>query len=248
MTRTAAVVGAAGGVGATRLTVETGAALARAGHDVALLDAAWGTQGLARHVTGRVAPDLTDLLVADRPLADGLRDHDGAAGAPGRLAICAAHAPFERVASAKARDVARGLGERLDAAVDGAFDYALVDTPPVAANQAVAAVAAADRVLAVTAPTERGVDALQGTRARLADLGADLDAVVQNRVADDATPDADLTVPDAGLPPAGETPATLVTGHPVGPAAAAVAEAAVETSLDLDFEQGLVDAARRRLG
>ena len=78
--RTLALVGATGGAGTTRLTVEFGATLARAGRDVALLDAAFGTQGLAAHVPGRIEPDLTALVTdaTDRPLAAGLVDHPAA--------------------------------------------------------------------------------------------------------------------------------------------------------------------------
>ncbi|PSQ57111.1 hypothetical protein BRD18_07905 [Halobacteriales archaeon SW_7_71_33] len=49
----AALVGAAGGAGTTRLTVETGALLARGGERVAVFDAAFDTQGMVDHVEGR---------------------------------------------------------------------------------------------------------------------------------------------------------------------------------------------------
>nr|WP_227776770.1 hypothetical protein [Haladaptatus pallidirubidus] len=62
MKRTAALVGATGGAGTTRLCIELGAMLAHAGRDVAILDAAFATQGLARHVPGRIGNDLTALL------------------------------------------------------------------------------------------------------------------------------------------------------------------------------------------
>jgi MinD-like ATPase involved in chromosome partitioning or flagellar assembly len=95
--RTAALVGATGGAGTTRLCVEVAALLAHAGRDVAVFDAAFATQGLARHAPGRIDPDATALLTdADVGLADALVDHP--ADLAGRLALCPASAPFERLA------------------------------------------------------------------------------------------------------------------------------------------------------
>jgi len=135
-----ALVGAAGGVGTTRLSLECAAAVAGAGRDIAVLDAAYGTQGLADHVPGRIDPDMTALCVDDAPLGDGLVDLD-VAGA-GRLSVCPARAPFERLARAKAPTAAEAFADRI-AEATRAFDAVLVDVPPVAANQAVAAVSAA---------------------------------------------------------------------------------------------------------
>lgn len=71
ITKTCAFVGAAGGAGTTRLTLECAALLAREGRDVVVLDAAYGTQGLADRIPGRVDPDMTALCLDDRPLAGG---------------------------------------------------------------------------------------------------------------------------------------------------------------------------------
>ncbi|MFC7201195.1 AAA family ATPase [Halospeciosus flavus] len=191
-----AVVGATGGAGATRLSLEAAASLAAAGHDVLVVDAAFATEGLSRHVEGRIDADLTTLLCnPERPLADACYDHP-TVDAPGRVALCPTFAPFERLARAKAPEAAQTLADRLvEAAHD--FDYALVDTPPVAANQAVAAVTAADSRLVVLPPGERGVDALQRLRGRFADVGVSADLVVANRVDPAAAPpDADYAVPE----------------------------------------------------
>jgi len=173
---TAALVGATGGGGTTRLAVELGATLARDGREVAVLDAAFATEGLARHVSDRIDPDLTELLVAeaDRSLADGLREHPVTADLPGRLELFPAHAPFERLARAKTADAAKRFEALLNDAAEN-FDHVLVDAPPVAANQAVAAVTAAERVAVVAPASERGVDALQRTRGRVADVGASVE-------------------------------------------------------------------------
>jgi len=241
----AAVLGAAGGAGATRLAVEFGALLARDGRDVAVFDAAFATQGLARHAAGRIDPDVTAVVADDATLDDALFDHPAAA--PGRLALCPAHAPFERVARAKAPEAARAFEDALArAAAD--FDHVLVDVPPLAANQSVAAVTAADRVCVVYPPTDRGVDALQRTRGRLADVGTGADLVVANRADPDETPpDADRAIPESDATTAAEAPAVLGDGDPMAPAVAGAAAALFDADLDVDVAGGLLDSARRRL-
>jgi septum site-determining protein MinD len=240
---TAAVVGAAGGVGTTRLTVELGATLARDGRDVALLDAAFATQGLAGYVPGRIDPDLTAVLV-DRvdgeapPLEACVTE---VADPDGRLVACPTYAPFERLARAKTPAAAEAF-EALLADAARAFDHVLLDTPPVAANQAVAAATAADRRCLVTVAGERGVDALQRATGRLADLGIGADVVVANRTAD--APDAEETVPESAAVET-DRPACLDAQAPFAPAVADVAEALFDTSLALDFETGVVERTRQ---
>lgn len=56
MGTTVAFVGVTGGAGRTRTSVEVGARLAREGDSVAILDAAFATQGLATSVAGRIDP------------------------------------------------------------------------------------------------------------------------------------------------------------------------------------------------
>ena len=62
---TLALVGATGGAGTTRTAVELAAMGARDGDDVAVVDAAFTTQGLSEYVAGRIDPDLTALLTDD---------------------------------------------------------------------------------------------------------------------------------------------------------------------------------------
>jgi len=238
--RTAALVGVTGGAGTTRLAVEMGATLVRAGHSVAVLDAAFATQGLARHVSGRIDADLTTVLVeADRSLDDALVEHPDTSG---RLALCPSYAPFERLARAKTPDAAERFQGLLREAAD-AFDYVLVDVPPVATNPAVAAVTTASRVALVTPPSARGVDAVQRTHGRLADVGTTADRVVANRAEPGAVPDADVVVPESDATTARDAPAS--TSDPddeFAPAVAAAAEAVFDASLDLSFpEDRLLD-------
>jgi cellulose biosynthesis protein BcsQ len=238
---TTALVGATGGAGTTRTTVELAATLARDGRDVAVLDAAYATQGLAHYLAGRLDPDLT-ALVTDReaPLAGGLvdLDTDASVEVEGRVACCPAAAPFERLARAKTPEAARRLEDRIEEAA-ATFDHVLVDTPPVASNQAVAAATSVDRVVLVAPGTQHGADALQRMRARLRDLGTDADATLSTRgTVDDAdavVPESDVTTPDAA-------PACLTPTGEFAPAVAAATEVAVDEELSLEFDdEGLLE-------
>ncbi|KKF39305.1 hypothetical protein FK85_29590 [Halorubrum saccharovorum] len=57
-----ALVGATGGAGTTRTAVELAALGARDVRDVAVVDAAFTTQGLSEYVSGRIGTDLTTLV------------------------------------------------------------------------------------------------------------------------------------------------------------------------------------------
>ncbi|AQL42507.1 cell division inhibitor [Halorientalis sp. IM1011] len=236
---TLALAGAVGGAGTTRTTVEFGATLARAGRDVALLDAAFATQGLAAHVPGRIDPDVTALCTGEGGLRDGLV----ALGldTPGRLAACPARAPFERLARAKTPDAARRFEEVLDSAADR-FDHVLVDTPPVAANQAVAAVTSADRVALVAPATERGLDRLPTMRDRLHDLDAPVDAVIGTRADPGGTVEpADATIPESDQRSVADLPVSADPDTEFAPAVAAAVETVLDTELSLDFpEEGIL--------
>lgn len=240
---TAALVGATGGAGTTRLAVELGATLARDGRDVAILDAAFATEGLARHVAGRIDADITKLVTGDRSLSAGLREHPATADLAGRLELCPARAPFERLARAKTAEAAQRFEELVGEAAAN-FDHVLIDTPPVAANQAVAAVTTAEQVAVVAPATERGVDAVQRTRGRVADVGASVDAVLANR----ADPDHPVESADAAIPESEETGVGAVpTSAPdpestIAPAVANAAEVVFGAELELEFEDpGLLD-------
>ena len=223
-----ALVGAAGGVGTTRLTLEAGTLLARDGRDVAVLDAAYATQGLADHMSGRIDPDMTALCLEDQPLEAGLLDRR--LEAAGRLAVCPARAPFERLARAKTPEAAEALEERI-AEAERAFDRVLVDVPPVAANQAVAAVSAADAV-AVVADAARATAVLPRARDRLVDVGVDPTATVVTRT--DGHPDADAVVPTLEA----ETPA-VETDTEARTAVADVLAVAMDLSVEPQESGGL---------
>jgi len=233
-TRTLALVGAAGGVGTTRLSMECAATLARAGRDVVVVDAAFATQGTAAYLGQRVDSDATALATGAAAVEETLYD---VGGLPGRLAVCPARAPFERLARAKTPEAAERLGDQVAAASLG-HDAVLVDVPPVAANQAVAAVEAVETVAIVTADTRRGVYALARQRDRLADLDRLSDATVVNR-AGPGHVDAGLTVPESGVCAPRACP---VCADPDGERAfaSAVAET-VETLLGVSLDLGFGD-------
>ena len=199
----AAFVGATGGAGTTRTTVEVAAALAADGREVAVLDAAFATQGLAGYVAGRIDPDLTTLLV-DADAADlraGLYGF-GAGDVPGEVVVCPAYAPFTRLARAKSTAAAERF-ESLIRTAAGRFDHVLVDVPPIAANQAVAAVTAADTVAVVAPASDRGAEGIQRCHERLEDVGSGASVVVSTR--------GELETADVGVP---ATDADGVTAAP----------------------------------
>ncbi|MEF8812602.1 MAG: AAA family ATPase [Halovenus sp.] len=230
--RTVAFVGVAGGVGTTRLTVECGATLARAGRDVTIVETAFATQGLAAYVDEQVGADATALATGDADLGETLYDpYD----LPGRLSLCPARAPFERVARAQTAAAARRL-ERQLAAAALSHDVALVDTPPVSGNQALAAVDAADRVVVVVPDDPRGPDALARMRERLRDIGASADAVLATRVTGDAIPDADAAVPESDVADPRDCPACASPDDTFAPAVLEATEAALGTDIDLDLD------------
>jgi cellulose biosynthesis protein BcsQ len=233
MTDTLAFVGVAGGAGTTRTVVETAATLARGGHSVAVLDAAFGTQGLSAHADGRLDPDLTAVLLDEAGFSEAAVD--AWPDLDGEVALYPAHAPFERLARAKSVDAAQRLETCVDHAT-GQYDYILLDVPPIADNQAVAAVRAADRRVLVAPATRRGNDHLPRMRGRLVDLGFEADAVVAT-FADDG---AALSDPDHELP-TGErgvvVPTAVDPDTEFAPAVATMAEGLCDCELDLGFPE-----------
>ncbi|MEF8828816.1 MAG: ParA family protein [Haloarcula sp.] len=231
---TLAFVGCTGGAGTTRLTVETAATLARGGRSVAVVDAAFGTQGLATYVEGRLDTDATSVAVGDASVDDALFRWD--IDAAGRVALCPAHAPFERLARAKTAESAQTL-ERAIEDVTGRFDHVLLDVPPIASNQAVAAATTAQRRALVMPAGQRGRDLLPRQQGRLRDIGAPASAVVAARVhGDDGEPveDAAHTVPH--IEPGAPRPLATDPDSDVAPTVAAMAEDLLEVELGLTFE------------
>jgi hypothetical protein len=213
---------------------------------VAVVDAAYETQGLAMTVPGALDPDVTAVVTRDEPLDAALvdldvgfgdRDDGDDAAAGGRVAVAPARAPFERLARAKTSECARRLAERLATAAER-FDAVVVDVPPVAANQSVAAVTAADRVAVVVPDAQRGADALAPARDRLRDVDASADATVATRVGEERVVES----ADAGVPtaPAGERAlADAPTSHrgdgEFAAGVASVAETLLDVRVDVEF-------------
>jgi cellulose biosynthesis protein BcsQ len=255
---TLALVGATGGAGTTRTAVELAAVGARAGHDVVVVDAAFATQGLSEYVSGRIGTDLTTLLTdepdaslsaATYPIAV---DDDAHDGLDGRADVVPTRAPFERVARAKTAEAARALERRIDEAA-AAYDTVIVDTPPVASNQAVAVVTTVDRVAAVRPATPHGRDALARLHGRVADVGGSVDATI-------AVTRTDTTATDTGASPnaaldasIGPTDSSIAAAPTTATATGAYTggvvdayEALFDTALDLEFDRsGVFDRLTR---
>ncbi len=263
---TLALVGATGGAGTTRTAVELAALGARDGRDVAVIDAAFTTQGLSEYVTGRIETDCTALVTdstgaslsaAAYPLAvggesngDRLTGVDSGADLRGRVDAIPAYAPFERMARAKTAEAAQKLSGRIDDAAT-AYDAVIVDAAPVGSNEAVGAVTAADRVEAVYPATTHGKDALQRLRGRIADIGSSVDgsiAIARDGASqgglDSVDNDAEILLPKTE-PAVASAPVTA-TGTGAYTQAIADAYASVfDTSIGIEFdESGVLDRLR----
>lgn len=232
--RSVALVGVAGGAGATRLSVETATALARDGRDVVVFDAAFATQGLAQYVPGRIDTDVTRLLT-DTSVAPSDAVVDLSLDVDGRVAVCPAYAPFTDLAAAKSADAAERFGNVLRETAD-VFDHVLVDAPPVGDNPSVAAVNATDRVALVAPASRRGADALPRARDRLCDVDATADVVVANRGDAGHVESADVAVPESAVTDVTGAPACAPGGRGAYHAAVGrVAETAFDVDLDVDL-------------
>lgn len=230
MTRIVAVVGTAGGVGTTRLSVECGATLARDGYDVAVVETAFSTQGLRSYLEGDVTADVTELLTEEASLGDVL--YDVATDLSGRLALAPVRAPFERLARAQTAGAAQRL-ERQLAAASLSHDVVIVDTPPIAGNHAVASVNAAEGIALVTSDTPRGRDGLALMRGRLEDLGETPDVVLRNRATGYLS--EGVPIPESEVTSAAEAPVCLDPDEEFAPAVADAVETTLDISLGLEF-------------
>lgn len=241
-TQIAALVGATGGAGTTRLTVETAGVLASAGRDVAIFDAAVQTQGLASYAETEIQADITALLTGAATLDSALVEQP--TELPGTLSICAASAPFERLARAKTAGGAKQLEQQLAAAALS-HDVVLIDTPPIGGNQAVAAVNAADQVAVVTPDSVRGRDGLALARERLADIGVSELTVIANR--SDGSLDADVHIPEVETTDPRECPSAVPADEQFTPAVIELIEAVLGVTPEIEIPDsgrfaGLLDS------
>ncbi len=233
-----AFVGTVGGVGTTRTVMELGGLLATSKAAVCCLDLDFTTQGLGHHVEGRVGVEASTLLAEpDADLEDAIRDWpvDG----EGSLGVIPSLAPFVTIAEAKSETAGARVEDRLDEATERA-DWVLLDVPPVVSNQAIGAVTAADRTIAVIPPSERGVDALQRERGRLADVGSSFDEVLAVG-AGDAPPDATSRIPSLPADAPAHRPATVAGFDGFRADVTQAANAILGTDIDLPESGGLRD-------
>jgi cellulose biosynthesis protein BcsQ len=230
---TTALVGATGGAGTTRLCVEFAVALAGPDRPVCVLDAAYGTQGLTQYVDERVDPDVTRCCTDGEPLERALVEPSWGE----EVWLAPAMAPFERLARAKRPEAARRFEELLGTAADR-FEHVLVDTPPVAANQSVAAATAADRRVLVTPGTRRGADALPRMAGRLRDVGAPADAELANRSPGGVVDRADAAVEEG---PVGVVRPAVLDEGPFAASVAGAIEATLTVDPAVEYERGRLD-------
>lgn len=253
----AALVGATGGAGTTRTAVELATTLARDDRSVLVVDAAFATQGLSEYVSGQISPDVTALVTdaTDQPIeaatvesvrgdTDVRSNEGGRSDITGTVELLPTCAPFERLARAKTPAAAERFEELLGDATT-AFDHVLVDVPPVASNQAIGAVSAAETVVTVTPADDHGRDALVRLRDRLADLAVPVDAAIG--VGASPGQSAELGAVDVSLPETtpsvAEAPSCL-EHQPYGTALVELAELVFDCSLSIEFAP---DGVRERV-
>ncbi|WP_336327496.1 ParA family protein [Halovenus sp. HT40] len=230
-TRIVAFVGATGGAGTTRLTVESAALLAATGRSVAVFDAAVQTQGLAAYTDQRIDADVTALLTGEADLDATLYEME--LDGPGVVNLCPAWAPFERLARAKTAGAANRFEQQLAAAAIS-HDAVLIDTPPIGGNQAIAAVNEADRIGIVAPDTNRGRDGVALTRERLADIGVEDDAVIANRSTEGLL-DTDVRVPEIEATDASSAPSAVPADEQFTPAVLEIVERLVGVDPDVEI-------------
>jgi hypothetical protein len=116
----------------------------------------------------------------------------------------------------------------------------------VAANQAVAAVSACERVVLLAPASTRGGDALGRVDARLADLGVGVDATLSTF---GALPDADAAIPESATRDVADAPTAVAGEDGFAPAVAAATELALDCTLSTEYEAGgVLDGVRRYVG
>lgn len=237
-----AFVGTVGGVGTTRTVLELAGLLADRGSDVLVFDLDFATQGLSRHVGESVSPDATELLAdPETDLETALLDWT--LEGPGRLSLMPAVAAFPTIAEAKSAAAAERVGDRLDEAAED-FEWVLLDVPPVVSNQAIGAVTAVDRIVLVIPPGDRGVDALQREKGRLADVGASAEGVLA--VGDGPVPpDATAAIPSLPANAPDHRPVTLEARGSFTRQVASAAEALLDTDLAVSEAGGPLETLKQ---
>ena len=154
------VINQKGGVGKTTTTVNLGAALARRGRRVLLIDLD-PQANLSTHLGVDIAgsePTIYDVLVEGRPLAEAIRptEEPGLFTLPSHLELAAAEM---ELVSAVGRETLLRDAIRALAGTEESFDEVLIDCPPSFGVLTVNALVASDRYLI---PMQAEFFALQG--------------------------------------------------------------------------------------
>ena len=181
MGRVYAVASGKGGVGKTTTTVNLGAALAAAGHEVAVVDADLGMANVAGAFGVELEPSAAtvhDVLAGEASVADAT--YEGAGGV--------SVVPGSDDVTAFARSDPEGLDDLLDALSD--YDFVLLDTGASLTHVTVRPLAIADEVLLVSTTERAALGDTDRTREVTNRVGGSVVGAVLTRV-DPANPNAE---------------------------------------------------------
>jgi ATPases involved in chromosome partitioning len=233
-----AFIGATGGAGTTRTTVEIAALFAAAGEVVTVCDAAVATQGLAGYVSDRIEPDVTSLCSApdQNEFTDAVRQVATTQTVEGQVNAVAAYSSFEQLARAQTPEAATEFEHLLTEAAQ-LSDRVLVDVPPLATNLAIAAVNRAEQALIVSPATIQGSIAVERTRERMRDIGSRADFVISNF---GTLENAEYSLPEAATADTVEIPSSS-QGSGYTDAILSVAEGIARETVTPEFGTGFLD-------
>jgi septum site-determining protein MinD len=146
------VAGAKGGVGRTTTSINMGAALAEAGHEVAVLELDLAMANLAEFLDVGTTATLHEVLAGEASVADATYPAaDGLSLVPSGTSL----EGYARTDLSRLSDVAETVRER--------YDTVLVDTPAGLSQESIRAMALADEVVLISTPRVSSIRNADGT-------------------------------------------------------------------------------------
>lgn len=177
MTKVIAIASAKGGVGKTTAAINLGAALARFGRQVIVVDGNLATPNIGMHLGAPVVPSsVSDAVKGKKSIRDCVYSHESG------LRIAPASISLADLKSTGQKNFGKAIKD-----LDGTSEIIVVDSAPGLGDEMFSAVSCADEVVVVTTADLPAVaDALK-TIELIEERGITVVGVVVNRVRDDDT-------------------------------------------------------------